>query len=365
MTNVIEVETLADVSTDTIAAERTRKLASIQRILALDPIEGADMIELATVLGWKVVVKKNEYKVGDLVIYLEIDAWVPHELAPFLSKGSEPREYEGVKGERLKTIRLRGQISQGLILPIPSIMEDSLELLEGDDVTDHLGIKKWEAPIPTQLRGVAKGNFPSFIRKTDEDRLQSKPQYLSLCVNTVIRGHEKLDGSSCTIYFNNGEFGVCSRNLNLKETQDNSFWQIARKYNLREKMSNLGRNIAIQGELVGPGIQGNKYNLKELDYFVFSLFCIDSQEYLDDLDMKLMAESLGLKYCPHVEDVSVYESTTVDSLLKLAEGKSKLNPKQEREGVVWRPVLNIKDRKSGERVSFKTISNKFLLSGGE
>jgi RNA ligase (TIGR02306 family) len=135
-----------------------RKLATIRKIDELNPIEGADAIECAVVGGWKVVVKKGEYQVGDEAIYCEIDSWIPHELAPFLSKGKEPREYEGVKGERLRTIKLRGQLSQGLLLPLGiSVYDVNAELNEGDDVTEHLNIKKWEKPINAQLAGVCKG----------------------------------------------------------------------------------------------------------------------------------------------------------------------------------------------------------------
>jgi hypothetical protein len=153
-----------------------RKLASIRKINLVEPIEGADAIEVATVDGWKVVVKKNEFKVGDLVVYFEIDSWVPTGLAPFLSKGKEPREYNGIKGERLRTIKLRGQISQGLILPY-AICGKICE--EGEDVSELLYIQKYEAPIPAQLAGQVKSTFPSFIPKTDQERVQNIPDLLS------------------------------------------------------------------------------------------------------------------------------------------------------------------------------------------
>lgn len=178
-----------------------RKLATIRRIDEIRPIPEADAIECAVVGGWTVVVRKGEFKVGDLAIYIEIDSWVPHTIAPFLSKGHEPREYEGVIGERLKTAKLRGQISQGLLLPVEQeyihdeddvdyeelafiiskpgklneatgIVESStfIRVSEGQDVSEFLGIIKWDAPIPAQLAGQVKGNFPGFIRKTDQER---------------------------------------------------------------------------------------------------------------------------------------------------------------------------------------------------
>lgn len=164
-----------------------RKLATIRKITELNPIPKADAIEVATVDGWKAVVKKGDFKVGDLAIYLEVDSWVPYELAPFLSKDKEPKEYNGVKGERLRTIKLRGQLSQGLLLPIDvAYNEDPPDydhvFLEGDDVTELLGIQKWERPVPAQLAGLMKGSFPSFIPKTDQERCLSSEALLNTSI---------------------------------------------------------------------------------------------------------------------------------------------------------------------------------------
>lgn len=155
-----------------------RKMASVQKIAEIKPIEGADRIVAYRINGWWVVDSKDKYEVDDYVVFCEVDSWIPHELATFLSKGKEPREFEGVKGERLRTARLRGQLSQGLILPVevdiggyPFIRDASNEQIvvhEGQDVTRILGILKWERPIPGQLRGLIKGNFPSEIPKTDQ-----------------------------------------------------------------------------------------------------------------------------------------------------------------------------------------------------
>ncbi len=345
---------------DAITADTTtnRKLASIQRILDLQPIPGADAIEVATVLGWKVVVKKGEFKVNDLCVYAEIDSILP-ALPQF--------EFLAKANYRIKTIRLRGQVSQGIALPISTAFKGKMApmlLEEGMDVTEMLGIVKYEPLLPACLGGTARGNFPSFLKKTDETRIQAEPRLLDRWRGVTIRAHEKLDGSSMTVYLNGEDYGVCSRNLNLKETEENSFWQTANKLQLREKLTVLGRNLAIQGELIGPGIQKNKYALRELELHVFNVFDIDSFAYLDDVDAKEVAAALGLKWCPFVMDVTIDENTTVDSMLVLAEGRSALNPNQEREGLVWRPVQELVDDRFG-RVSFKTISNKFLLNGGE
>lgn len=349
-----------------------RTLATIQNIINLQSICNADQIEVASVMGWHVVVKKGDYQIGDKIIYLEIDSWVPNAIAPFLSK-NEPKEFEGIKGERLKTIKLRGQISQGLVLPLNTLKHESINtniafenLCIGEDVTDLLGIKKWEAPIPANLSGLIKGSWPGFLQKTDEERIQSMPELLLLVNDINFIAHEKLDGSSMTVYYNEGDFCVCSRNLNLKETEGNAFWQVANNYSLREKMTQFGENIAIQGELVGPSVQGNKYNLQKLDFYVFNVFDINTGKYLDTHCAKEIVTGIqfGLKWVPFVTKIQINDYTTVEYLLHLAEGPSLLNPNQEREGLVWRPLNEIEFLRYG-RVSFKTISNKFLLKGGD
>lgn len=324
-----------------------RKLASIRKIAAIRPIPEADAIECVTVDGWEVVTKKGEHQVGDLVIYLEIDSWVPNRLAPFLSKGKEPREFNTVKGERLRTVKLRGQISQGLILPYATLGRIAAE---GEDVSEELGIQKWERPINPQLAGLAKGNFPSFIPKTDQERIQN-------CKHVLEDREEryevtiKLDGSSFTAYHRDGEVGVCSRNLELKETENNAFWRVARKYGVLELLAQEG-NYAIQGELIGPGIQGNQEKLDDIDMYVFDVFSIDTQSYLNAWDRYTLVEKLKLKHVPilgHNEQAP----EDLQAALKYAEGTS-LNPAVNREGVVFKSTRN-------PSLSFKAISNSWLL----
>jgi RNA ligase (TIGR02306 family) len=253
-----------------------RKLARLETIIELNPIEGADLIEVATVQGWQVVVKKGEFSVGDSAVYFEIDSWVPHSLAPFLTKGDQPKSFNDIPGNRLRTVKLRGQVSQGLLLPIAAVEEKGFNLSTyaiGDDVSEYLNVTLYEPPVKPQLAGISKGNFPSFITKTDEERVQNLKyqDYLEARYYTT----EKLDGSSMTVFFNNGEFGVCSRNMNLVETETNTFWQVANKFKLREKLTAYGVNIAIQGELIGPGIQGNPYKLSTHTFRPFTVFNID------------------------------------------------------------------------------------------
>jgi RNA ligase (TIGR02306 family) len=356
-----------------------RKLATIRKVKEIHPIEGADAIEIAVVDGWKVVTKKDEYSPGDLCIYCEIDSFLPiREEFEFLRKSSFKKMGDR-EGFRLKTIRLRGQVSQGLLLPLTILegeeemvigtshqpwgeqtqlgpYDDALVIEEGTDVTNILGIVKYEPPVPAELAGKVKGLFPSFIRKTDEERVQNLASEYSMWKLRSDRQFyvaEKLDGSSATFYFKDGIFGVCSRNLELLETEENTFWKVARQLDLEKKLSAVGYNVCLQGELIGEGVQGNPYKLKGQTVRFFNAFNIDTQEYLNLRDFVSLIVLLALDYVPILE-APFGLPDTVDGMLAYAEGRSALNPNIEREGVVVRSF----DR----GISFKAISNKFLLS---
>jgi RNA ligase (TIGR02306 family) len=339
-----------------------RKLASVQKIEEIKDIEGADVIQAYHVLGWWVVGKRGEFKVGDLVVYLEIDSWVPYELAPFLSKGQEPRTYNGVKGERLKTIRLRGQVSQGLLLSIeetfPGADRNFWWSQVGIDFSEILGIQKWEAPIPAQLQGQAKGTFPSWGRKTDQERCQNIWDDIQQHINkgTTFEVTIKLDGSSASYGLSpEGEYVACSRNLSLKTDQeDNTFVNVGRKYDLETKLKNLGRPLMISGELCGPGIQKNQEGLKDHQLFVFDIYDPLTMSYLSSSERFTIVSKLGLQHAPIIHQwITLRELgiQSLDGLLNFAEGPS-LNSKQ-REGVVFKSCDG--------SFSFKAISNKWLL----
>jgi RNA ligase (TIGR02306 family) len=337
--------------------ENLRKLASIRKISDIQPIEGADMIELVIVDGWKVVVAKNVgHKLGDLVIYCEIDSFLPiREEFEFLRKSSYKKMVDGTEGFRLRSIRLKNQLSQGLVLPISVVEYTNVQFEVGIDVTNLLGITKYEPPIPAELAGKVKGLFPSFLRKTDEERIQNLTLEYEGWKNSDKGFYvtEKLDGSSATFYFKDGEFGVCSRNLELLETEGNTFWKVARQLKLEEWLGTHETNYSIQGELIGEGIQGNPYKIKGQTVGFFNAFNIDTQEYLGLEEFELLISSMGLKTIP-ILDREFTLPDTIDELLKYADSKSVLNSNFDREGVVIRSV----DRK----ISFKVISNKFLLN---
>ena len=338
-----------------------RKMATIRKIDSLRPIEGADAIECAIVGGWTVVVKKGEYTAGDLAVYCEIDSFIPNAIAPFLTKPENyPKVFEGVEGERLRTMKLRGQLSQGLLLPIPN----AIQFAEGEDVSELFGIAKYEAPVPAALAGEVKGMFPTVIPKTDQERVQNLKYELSewLAEDELHwEVTEKLEGSSMTVYVIDGVVGVCSRNLDLKRFEENSLWRAAIKYDFETFMPKLNRNIAVQGELVGNGIQGNIYQMRDQDFLVYDIYDIDAGRYFTPAERKAFVAEHKLNHCP----VLAYAARLTDTLgltnmeqvLKFAEGKSVMGMVGcEREGLVF---------KCHEKsVSFKSISNKYLLKHG-
>jgi RNA ligase (TIGR02306 family) len=329
-----------------------RKLASIREISALLPIEGADRIELALVDSWKVVVSKG-LSVGDKVVYCEIDSFLPVKPEfEFLRKNSYKKLIDGSEGFRLKTVKLRGQISQGLCIPLKELPQLANNQI-GDDVSEVLGITKYDTVIGVSFSGNAKGSFPSFLKKTDEERVQNLTrEYQKYLVSEKqFYATEKLDGSSATFYLKNGEFGVCSRNLELKESEGNSFWKVSKELKIEEKLKTLPFNACLQGELIGEGIQGNPYKIKSQDVRFFNLFNIDTYETLGIDNLIEFCQKTNLLTVPLFDIVL---PKTIDELLVFAEGKSVLNREVEREGLVIRSI--------DSTISFKAISNKFLLN---
>lgn len=436
-----------------------RKLVTVRTIDALDPIPEADAIEVATVEGWKLVVKKGEFKVGDMCVYCEIDCFLPagNPAWQFLVDKSS-RIMNGVKGHKLRTIKLRGQISQGLALPLSAellgrfaayqnvanrpypvwvenvtevgyyIEPENIDDLREIDLSAALGVEKYEAPLPAELAGQAAGLFPSFIQKTDQERCQNLRSEIFgyeetfrqasdwIDVNTALpkdgalikgktaEGKEwtetwdseeplgamthwtalvvqppkaspddvyeitiKLDGSSMTAFHRDGEVGVCSRNLQLKTddvNRDNTFVRMFYDGGLNWALPALAKdfgNIAVQGELMGPGIQGNREELKDFKFFVFDVFLIDQARYAmpmerNDIMDALYALGVDSNKISHVPVIDTYVKLgdlglhTIDDLLKFAEGPSIKHPI--REGLVFK-------RMDGQ-FSFKAISNLFL-----
>ncbi|OGJ87390.1 MAG: RNA ligase [Candidatus Raymondbacteria bacterium RifOxyA12_full_50_37] len=330
-----------------------RKLATIRLIEEVLPIEGADAIEKVRIGGWWVVARKNEFKPGDKCVYFEIDSLLPPlPQYAFLEKAGkkktlfEGRDYEGY---RIKTIKLRGQISQGLALPVASFPGIPDEL--GADVSEKIGVVKYEAPVPVDLSGEVKGAIPGFIPKTDEERIQNSLELLEKCRGQRFYVTEKVDGTSTTFFKYDGQFGVCSRNLEILENESNVFWNMARSHKLPE---NLPDGYAVQGEAVGQKIQSNPLKINGQKCLVFYVVDLKKQEYLPLPEMKAFVEKLGMEMVPVFNDNFILDQS-YDQLLKIADMKSVYNPNVNAEGLVFRLY------DSRIKVTFKVISNQYLL----
>lgn len=327
----------------------TRKLASVRQITNVTPIPKADRVELVHILGWRIVCKKGEYKPGDLCVFIEIDSFVPETVAPFLTTSSGPKLYKGITGNRVKSRKMLGQLSQGLILPLKSLMvcESLADYYNGDDVTDHLSIIKWENEVPLSAKtGNQRGVWPSFIPKTDQERLQNiDDDTLLEWKDWTWEITEKLDGTSMTIYFYEGEMHVCSRNVDLHDG-DNMYWNAARALNLDSSQQD---GLAFQGELIGPGIQGNQYGLVEHQFRLFDIWGISGQMYFNSMERGRWAQAFKILEVPLLD----YKHLgTRDEVMQWADGPSVFNTTK-REGLVFKA--------EGEpSFSFKVISNDWL-----
>lgn len=316
------------------------KLATITRILALEAIPDADRIERATVLGWSVVVRKGLHEVGDLVVMIFPDTLVP-------KKYLDPN-YEGTEKVRLKTVKMKGQYSAGLVIPLADWATPPGEYNEGDDVSELLGVEKYETPIPASIGGDALGLFPTaLVSKTDEENYRTNPGAFDELSEERFKdaqfvGTLKCDGSSGTFILKDDVFRVCSRNLELRETEGNAFWQVARKYRLEETMRAQGVEYAIQGEVCGPGIQGNPMKLKELSLFVFLVKDLSSGKWLPWEDTVEFCGTHGIPvadvvlYVPSVRDMPSKEKLQeIANNIKYDEGKTNA------EGIVLRTTTPI------------------------
>ena len=329
----------------------TRKLASIRTISRIEPIDGADLLELVHVDGWQCVVTKGKHQPNERIAYFEIDSFLP--VAPqyeFLRKGCF-KTVEGLgEGFRIKTIRLRGQLSQGLVMSLADC-DLSPDLAEGEDVTEVLGVKLFERPIPAQLRGQMAGTFPAFIPKTDQPRVQN-------CFNKMDKEATwevtiKLDGTSLTAYTHEGKIGVCSRNYELKD-DGNAYWEAAKECGLigmLEEMRDRNYSIAIQGELMGPGIQGNRENLSGKRFFMFDIYDIKEGAYIEPIGRRALASAYEIQHVPVFEKKLSIGDRDLPDLLEMADCPSINHPIAE--GQVWK-------RNDGKQ-SFKVINNRFLL----
>ncbi|MBC8135503.1 MAG: RNA ligase (ATP) [Fibrella sp.] len=340
-----------------------RKLASVQRVIGIEPILNADAIELVRINGWQCVTKKGEFVPGSLGVFFEIDAIPPDdERFRFLWTPKATVEGETVSRPdkfRIRTMRLRGALSQGLFMPLPAFPEIGDAAVEGDDLTETLGVGKYEPPAPSNM-GDWRGPFPPMVPKTDEMRVQSVPPVLDELRGKSYVATLKYDGTSATFVIDprTGEFHVASRNQSLRDG-NNPYWNMARKYDIEAALrKNL--DIAIQGEIVGPGVQKNPLGLSEIALFVFNVYDFAAGNYLNHDDARAFLRANNI---PAVETIETGESFahTQEELLLLAEGKYP-GTKNEREGIVIRPRTETFSSTLGGRLSFKAISNRYLLA---
>lgn len=332
-------------------------LGSIRTVSHVSPIDGCDNIHLIRVDGWNVIATKD-INVGDMIVYCEIDSILPKENPNFTF----------LDGKRIKTKKMKGVVSQGIAFPL-SVLPPEVTPEVGLDVTQVLGITKYESESDAEGnrggRTESETPFPSFIIKTDENRIQNQGRMLQeiLPLNLSFYVTEKLDGTSCTIYKKNGVIGVCSRNLQVKEFtssgETNHYWGAYRQYNFDKILEKLD-NIVIQGEIVGIGIQNNKYKKSDKELFVFNIIDLENgyRKY-DFIEIDKFCDIHNLKHVPILDgNFKLSSENTIDEMVKLSIGQSVLNPNTKREGIVVRSHKT--DLPQGQ-ISFKVINPEFLI----
>ena len=372
-------------------------LASIQKITSVSPVQDSDNLDVLEVLGWKIVSARGEFKEGDLCVYVEIDSVLPVKAEfEFLRKGCWSPRYSGF---RVRTIKLRGQISQGICFPLSILPSKFIKKAVPDmDVTEILGVMKYEKQ--DSMKGISFGSkvvypwwikpfvkiikrynflrrlfgryiglrhiyaFPSFIPKTDEERLQAHPEIFGNLKGKVFYTTIKYDGTSATYYYKDGVYGACSRNQEICNSKHKLFFstnvysEMAQKYDIEEKLRKLGRNIAIQGEIYGAGIQGNKMGLSEVEFRLFNIFDIDKHCYLNFEEVVTLSSELGLNMVDVLNHNVSFDDYTLEQFLKMAEiNYANGSPA---EGIVIRTMVEDTCHRLG-RFSFKVINNQFLL----
>lgn len=362
----------------------SRKLAMIRTISSITPIEGKDRIVLAMVDGWSVIVQKDQFNVGDKVVFCEIDSVLP-----------EKPEFEFLRSKnfRIRTMKMAGCISAGICFPLSLLPDGNYEV--GDDVTELMGVTQYEPTMDVERdiesttrpvvnskypkflmkfkwfrdlmlpKKMAKG-FPSFIKKTDEERIQNCPHYLNMDISWIAT--EKVDGQSGSFtlqrikgkhFWNKDkyDFAVSSRNLRLWTKDSSSYWRVAEKYNIEQVLHELiGDNewVAIQGECIAPKVQGNKYKVTEPDLYVFNIIYPSGR--IGSLEAKELADKHDLKFVPILDEEVQLKGKTVAEVLDYATGKSRLHDTL-REGIVFRSLDGVH--------SFKAVSPEFLIKNNE
>lgn len=344
-----------------------RKLVTVRKVLEIIPIEGADLIELARIDGWKSVVKKGDFKVGDYGVYFEIDSFLPitDNRFQFLKKNClKTMLIEGIgpiKGFRLRTIELRKQISQGLLMPLSLFPEIDLTSDIGKDLSDKLRVIKYEAPVPSELYDDVLGEIPINIQKTDQERIQNLLHYFEIYKDIEFEETEKEDGTSSTMYFYDNHFGVCGHKWEFKKSLNQTMWKLAEKHNVEKVMRSINRQVAIQGETVGEGIQKNTMVLKGHHFHIFDIYDIEKSRYMTPderynyIDIANIITETPLVHVPVINrSVKIFNiCKNIDEILEYAKGDTRYCKGHRREGLVFKSVELI----DGRNITFKVIDN--------
>lgn len=375
-----------------------RKLVTLREVTEIHPIEGADLIELVKIDGWQCVAKRGEFKVGHVGVYFEIDSFLDHTRPEFAFLAPRAIKWEGKEGVRIKSMKLKGTLSQGLLLPMSAWPDSDAgeglesavcsmgaidgytldEMNEQLDLAAALNVEKWEKRLAANLAGTARGNFPSFIFKTDQERVQNLPRVFSEYGDRLFQVTQKFDGSSMTVYVltqeskyfdhekfaedgNVYQFGVCSRNLDLVDTEGNAFWQAFHREEMLDRMVDmLARTrrpaLAVQGELIGKSIQNNHEKVEGDDEFhLYDVFDIDGQHYMNPFVARTLAETVGFNHVPVIHEairLNDYAKDRDELLLKVVGPSVRAKYGEGK-------VFKLLDDTDG--FSFKGISNEFLV----
>ena len=329
-----------------------RSLVTVQKVKGISAIPDSDFLELAHIMGWQCVVKKGEFEAGDAGVYYEVDSFLPlDERYEFLRNSSYRDNADNGQGFRIRTMKMRGQLSQGLLLPLAKFPE--LEgCAEGDDVTEKLNVKKWYIPETSAAGGTIIGERPNGIPASDEIRIQSALELLDQLKGKPYYITTKMDGTSGIVYYIDGKIGCCSRNKEIKDEESALYWTPVYKYGLKEKLAGLGKNIVFTGEICGPGIQKNRLRLAATEWYIFDVKDWDAGKYLSyDEVVKLCAE-LEIPVVP-LEERGEQFDYPLETLLEKARGKYPSG--LDKEGIV------VRDVHSPKAVSFKVLNNDALL----
>ena len=329
-----------------------RSLVTVQRVKSIANIPDSDFLELAHVMGWQCVAKKGEFVTGDLGVYFEVDSFLPlEERYEFLRNSSYRNNADNGEGFRIKTAKMRGQLSQGLLLPLAKFPE--LEgFVEGENVTEKLNVKKWYIPEIGASGGTITGERPNGIPASDEIRIQSALELLDQLKGKPYYITTKMDGTSGIVYYIDGKIGCCSRNKEIKDEETALYWVPVYKYGLKEKFAKLGKNIVLTGEIIGPGIQRNKLRLAETEWNVFDVKDWDAQKYLPYDEANALCAKLEIPFVPLEERGECFDYS-LEQLLEKAKGKYPSG--LDKEGIV------VRNANSPKAVSFKALNNDALL----